>query len=62
MKGQHGRAMRDYCHAQHINPGSLLPALLRARLNARLARLEAEEVSVCAFAEWSTRTGGTTER
>jgi len=47
MKGQHVRAMRDYCRAQHIQPGSLLPALLRVRLNARLARLEAEEVSVC---------------
>ncbi len=54
MKGQYGRAMRDYCRAQHIHPGSLLPTLLRARLGARLARLEAEEVNYFTFAEWKT--------
>ena len=40
--GQYGRAKRDYCRAQHVHPSSTTPALLRARLDARLGRLEAE--------------------
>ncbi|CAM9131600.1 unnamed protein product, partial [Scytosiphon promiscuus] len=40
--GQHERAKRDYCCAQHINPSSPLPLLLRARLSARLGHLESE--------------------
>lgn len=42
--GQYSRAMRDYCRAQHARPTSAVPALLRARLDARLGRLEAEVI------------------
>lgn len=40
MLGQHGRAMRDYCLAQHISTSSILPVLLRARLHSRLEKME----------------------